>query len=156
MNTAEGNAGRDSTIRNVVVTQSIFEDAPVTISADIVSTQSPGTNVAVTVYDESGKLLETKNYSIPDGELTEHSQPVHFSLKPEQPGVAFFKLEVKQQGTEAEATLKNNIQYVVANREKGPYRILYVAGTFMWSGKFLNHAFEADKEMSLLRLIRVA
>lgn len=156
VNTAEGSAGRDSTIRNVVVTQSTFEDAPVSIAADIVSIQSPTTNVEVNVYDEKDKLLETQNFTVPEAESAEHVQSVHFSLKPEDPGVAFYKLEVKQKGEVAEATLRNNVQYVVANREKGPYRILYVAGTFMWSGKFLNRAITDDKEMSLVRLIRVA
>ncbi|MGK0187649.1 MAG: hypothetical protein ACI9R3_003437 [Verrucomicrobiales bacterium] len=156
VNTAEGSAGRDSNIRNVVVTQSIFEDAPVTIGADIVSVQSPATDVAVKVFDEKGTLLETQNYKISNGDTSEHVQSVHFSLKPAEPGVAFYKIEVEQKGADAEATLDNNVQYVVANREKGPYRILYVAGTFMWSGKFLNRAITDDKEMSLVRLIRVA
>ena len=156
VNTAEGDAGRDSTVRNVVVTQSIFEDAPVTIGADIVSTKSKGTPIQVKVYDASEKLLETQNYTVPETEDDQHIQSVHFSLKPEKPGVAFYKLEVKQTGAESEATLKNNIQYVVANREKGPYRILYVAGTFMANGKFLHRAIEDDKEMKLVRLIRVA
>jgi hypothetical protein len=156
VNTAEGAAGRDSTIRNVVVTQSIFEDAPVTISADIVSNQSQGADVAVNVYSENGNKLETRTFKVPTGESGEHVLSVHFSLKPEQPGVAFYKLEVEQAGTEQEATLKNNTQYVVVNREKGPYRILYVAGTFMPSGKFLNRAIIQDKQMSLVRLIRVA
>lgn len=156
VNTAEGNAGRDSAIRNVVVTQSIFEDAPVTIGADIVSLESAGTPVTVQIFDQSGIVLETQNYTVPETEEGEHVHGVHFSLKPDDPGVAFYKLEVQQNGTESEATLKNNVQYVVANREKGPYRILYVAGSFMANGKFLNRAIEADKEMKLARLIRVA
>ncbi|MEZ5327838.1 MAG: hypothetical protein R3F19_22560 [Verrucomicrobiales bacterium] len=156
VNTAEGTAGRDSTIRNVAVTQSIFEDSPVAISADIVSNDSQGTNIAVNIYDEAGTKLETQTFKVPTGESVESVKSVRFSLKPEEPGVAFYKLEVVQEGAEAEATLKNNTQYVVVNREKGPYRILYVAGSFMPSGKFLNRAISQDKQISLVRLIRVA
>jgi hypothetical protein len=159
VNTAEGDAGQDSTIRNVVVTQSIFEDAPITVGAEIVSTQSENQSLLVSIFDESEKLLQSQPYTVPETANGEpHKQSVHFSLKPEEPGVTFYRIEVKQEGEEAppEATEKNNVQYVVANRDKGPYRILYVAGRPMWNGRDLNRAIEADKEMSLMRLIRVA
>jgi uncharacterized membrane protein len=58
--------------------------------------------------------------------------------------------------TSVEATLANNSRVLVANRGKGPYRILYAAGRPKWEFKFMNRALQEDDQIQLSALIRVA
>ncbi|QDT04514.1 hypothetical protein K227x_29060 [Rubripirellula lacrimiformis] len=55
-----------------------------------------------------------------------------------------------------EATLVNNRRLVTVDRGAGPYRVLYVAGRPNWEFKFLRRAMDADAEIQLVGLIRIA
>ena len=55
-----------------------------------------------------------------------------------------------------EATLLNNAQLVSITRETGPYRILYLSGRPNWEFKFLRRSLQADAEVQLVGLIRIA
>src|SRR5688572_32201389 len=88
-----------------------------------------------------------------------------FRLKPEQRGLNFYQVRATarseiQVGTNAvkstEATLANNVRAAVADRGRGPYRILYVAGRPNWEFKFLNRALSEDEQIQLIGLIRIA
>lgn len=50
----------------------------------------------------------------------------------------------------------NNERMVVVDRRRGPYRILYVSGRPNWEYKFLKRALEADEQVQLVGLLRVA
>jgi uncharacterized membrane protein len=56
----------------------------------------------------------------------------------------------------SEATLANNTKIVTIDRPQGPYRVLYVSGRANWEFKFLRRALEADVEVELVGLIRIA
>ena len=55
-----------------------------------------------------------------------------------------------------EQTQANNTRLVVVDQGEGPYRVLYVSGRPSWEFKFLNRAIEADKQVNLVGLIRIA
>ena len=53
-----------------------------------------------------------------------------------------------------EATLANNLRVVTVHRDRGPYRILYVAGRPNWEFKFIRRALTSDAEIELVGLLR--
>jgi uncharacterized membrane protein len=121
----------------------------------------------VRVLDEQGKELERRTVAhLIDGE------PVveRFLLRPEKPGVNFFTVQTflkgeeqlpgelgkGRPGTSHEATLANNRRIATVDRGGGPFRVLYVSGRPNWEFKFLRRGLEADDEVHLVGLIRIA
>lgn len=153
---------RDLSVQQVNVSQTAFEDAPVSIQADVGVTGYRGETIAARLVDRSGKTVqEQKLDSRKDGETI----AFRFQLKPEQKGLSFYRVEVSSAAatavpapgaTSEEATLANNNRVLVVDRGEGPYRILYVAGRPNWEFKFLNRALEEDDQVQLVALIRVA
>jgi uncharacterized membrane protein len=162
-------AVRDIALQQVNVTQSSFEDAPVTIQADVMAAGYRGQPLVARLVDRSGKVVQEQTSTArSDGE----TMAFRFQLKPEQPGLSFFQVTVGAKGGVAaaapaagagpdpasseEATLANNSRVVAVDRGKGPFRVLYVSGRPNWEFKFLNRALEEDREVQLVALIRVA
>jgi uncharacterized membrane protein len=156
-----GSAGpaRDVSVQQVTVAQSAFEDAPVTLAADIVAMGVAGQRLAVWLVDPTGKEIDRQEVEAPrDGMVS-----VRFQLKPEAPGLSFYRLEARLVSELAagvpetsEATLANNQRVVVVTRGRGPYRVLYVSGRPNWEYKFLQRAVQADREVELVGLVRMA
>lgn len=149
---------RDLALGNVAISQTSFEDAPVTIQADAEATGFSGRDVAVELLDASGACVERQQWKIGRNEA---KQGFRFRLRPDRTGVLFYQLRVAQAAEEApegapEATLANNTRTLVVDRGKGPYRILYVAGRPNWDLKFLKRAIEDDEQVQLVVLVRVA
>jgi uncharacterized membrane protein len=150
---------RDLSVQQVQVSQSAFEDAPVSIQADVSATGYRGRPVVARLVDRGGRVVSEQTLSGPrDGETL----AFRFQVKPETPGLAFYRVSVagggfgETEAGEAEATLVNNQRVVAVNRSKGPYRVLYVTGRPNWEFKFLNRAVMEDREVELVALIRVA
>src|SRR5262249_55468309 len=139
-------AVKDVSLQRVTASQTAFEDAPVTIQADVATGGYNGQNIVAQLLDADGRKVEEKTLRAGgDNELL----PFHFELKPEKPGISFYRVRVAAQDefgqfekpeTSQEATLANNSRIIIANRGKGPYRILYVAGQPKWEFKFMNRA----------------
>jgi uncharacterized membrane protein len=153
---------KDISLANVSVSQTSFEDAPVTIQAQVEATGFAGRTVAVDLLDDSGALIERQQRKI-DG--SDERQAFRFRLRPDKTGIVFYRLRATATPNDAsptdaavssEATLANNERTVVVDRGKGPYRILYVAGRPNWEFKFLKRAVEQDEQVQLVGLIRVA
>jgi len=153
---------KDISLANVTVSQTSFEDAPVTIQADIETAGFAGRAVAVDLLDDAGKLVEHREWAVRDND---DKQVFRFRLRPEKTGVLFHRVRVVETsegtpGTESEAsveaTLANNERTVVVDRGRGPYRILYVAGRPNWDFKFLKRAVDEDEQVQLVALLRVA
>jgi len=149
---------RDIALTNVTVTQTNFEDAPVTIQAEVEATGFAGRSAAVELREDSGDLVERQPWRVGGND---EKQVFRFRLRPDRTGVLFYRLRVA--GTEAvepadqpEATAANNERTIVVNRGKGPYRILYVAGRPNWEFKFLRRALDEDEQVQLVGLLRVA
>jgi uncharacterized membrane protein len=153
---------RDVALAQVQVSQTAFEDAPVTVQASVAATGFRGEPVRAQLLEASGRMIEERSLrpSRADETLT-----FRFRWKPDQPGVSFYRLRVDtpaetaaagQTNQSPEATLLNNSRIVAVDRGRGPYRILYVAGRPNWEYKFLNRALQPDDQVQLVALIRIA
>jgi len=157
-----GRPPRDLSLTNVAVSQTAFEDAPVTIQADVDAAGFAGQSVEVDLLNDAGSLVERQRLTVDE---REERQAVRFRLRPDKTGVLFYRLRVSETSNDAspvqsqvssEATLANNERSVVVDRGKGPYRILYVSGRPNWEFKFLRRAVEEDEQVQLVALLRVA
>ncbi|MEN6334947.1 MAG: glutamine amidotransferase [Phycisphaerales bacterium] len=153
---------RDLALANVTISQTPFEDAPVTIQVDGEAAGFAGENVAVELLDGAGNLVERQPWKPGRNEA---KQNFSFRLRPDRSGVLFYRLRIADASEDvsqdnppasSEATLANNARTIVVDRGKGPYRILYVAGRPNWDLKFLKRAIEEDEQVQLVTLIRMA
>src|SRR6266567_7607022 len=153
---------KDIALQKVAVSQTVFEDAPVTIQADVLANGYSGGSIVAQVLDRAGKpVVEQVQRAPRDGEPAAFRLP----LRPETGGVSFYRLRVSAKDeleqfqkpeVSREATLANNARVLVVDRGQGPYRILYVAGRPNWEYKFLHRAMEEDEQILLVALIRIA
>ncbi len=176
---------KDISLTNVSVSQTSFEDAPVTIQADVEASGYAGKTIAVGLIENSGKVVERQTRKI---SKNDEKQVFRFRLRPDKTGVLFYHLNVAEEispgygglrpdeqdrlptlrsstatagGSDqleapSEATLVNNKRTLVVDRGKGPYRILYVTGRPNWEYKFLRRAISEDEQVQLVGLLRVA
>ena len=182
---------KDIAIGSVKVAQTAFEDAPVSLQAEVSCVGYVGANIRAQLLEvgppaagggttgsnspASTRLIASAAKSSPQekviaeqiqrGRRDAERLSFRFQLRPEKSGVLFYRLRVAAKEeweqftkpeTSAEATLANNSRVIVVDRGKGPYRILYVAGRPNWEYKFLNRAVEADGQIELTGLIRIA
>lgn len=154
---------KDIAVTNVSVTQTAFEDAPVTIQADVAVTGFAGQTISVDLKDSTGAVVQTKKWLL---KKRHDKQRFRFRLRPQRAGVLFYTIaanaarlpaeSAEQENRSQEATLLNNQRTVVVKRDEGPYRILYVTGRPNWEYKFLRRAIEEDEQIHLVGLIRAA
>jgi uncharacterized membrane protein len=153
---------RDLSLHQANVRQTAFEDAPISIHAEVASTGFSGDPVGVRLVHADGRVLEERTL-LPgqSGEVV----PVDFELRPESAGVSFYQVQTRLRSewtddnpstNTIEATLANNSRVLAIDRGPGPYRILYVAGRPNWEYKFLQRALHEDDQLHLVALIRVA
>ncbi len=157
--------GRDDTINDiaiqkVAVSQTAFEDQPVTVQAEVLAGGYGGRMITAQLLDQDGKVVQELNQR-----ATRNTDTFRFQLRPEKAGISFYRVRVSakdelgqfaQPATTLEATLANNTRIITVDRGKGPYRILYVSGRPNWEFKFLNRALAEDNQMELVGLIRIA
>ncbi len=151
----------DLAVTTSTVTQSSFEDAPVTIQTEAVATGFPGEEIVGQLFAvEAGKDATTEKpvaeqtLKVPanDGKLA-----FRFQIRPAKTGVLFYRfVAAPKTAGAAEATLANNESIITVDRGAGPYRLLYVSGRPNWEYKFLRRAVEGDDQTQLVGLIRVA
>ncbi|MEY4483377.1 MAG: hypothetical protein RL693_829 [Verrucomicrobiota bacterium] len=159
-------APSDLALRSVDVTQTPFEDSPITLTAQIGAHGFSGQEISLVIRDEIGKVVHTEKHVLQPEEAT-HTFVARF--RPEKMGLSFFKVsvqrgngkeqlpdEAKHADSSGEITLENNERLVAIDRKTGPYRVLYVSGRPNWDYKFLRRALEADDEVKLVSLIRMA
>jgi hypothetical protein len=153
---------KDVALQRVSVTQSAFEDAPVSLQADVTAAGFAGRPIEARVTDDDGRTVAEKTLTA-GGEGD--NLAFRFALKPERSGLRFYQVSVAPEAGPAagttpaateEATLANNSRVAVVDRGGGPYRILYVGGHPGWEYKFLHRAVQEDKEIELVGLIRIA
>ena len=163
---SNGLAGkRDLALRKVSVSQSAFEDAPLNVSIQAEARGKFPHGVEVFALDEKEKEVATEPVLFA-GEGTFRTAAARLKIGGVKPGVSFYRigirsldLENKEEGkseVENELTMENNSRLVAADRGRGPYRVLYVAGRPNWEYKFLRRALAGDAEVELVALIRIA
>lgn len=153
---------RDIALQRVAVTQTAFEDAPVSAQVEVGSAGFGNAPILTRITDRGGRTVTETNLTPGSGTAPAAAR---LQWRPEQPGVSFYQVragtaEDLQRGLNAtnspEATLANNSRIVAVDRGRGPYRILYVAGRPNWEFKFLNRAAQQDDQLNLVGLIRIA
>ena len=145
----------DLAIEDVSVTQTAFEDAPVTVRAEVHCRGfAADETVVAELLDDKQKVVETLTQ--PVGE--QNPLVFRFQTRPVRQGVLFYQLRVKagEEQVTKEATQKNNSRLVKIERGKKPLRILYVGGRPNWEFKFLNRALADDPQLELVGLLRIA
>lgn len=159
------NTAEDTGIARVSVSQTNFEDAPVTIVAEIETSGFKGKPLALQLLKSDGSLIEEQSFT---GTEPNQAHSVRFQFNPDEPGVSDFRVRVIDRETandigngevttsSNEATVANNQRSVIVDRAQGPYRILYVSGRPNWEFKFLRRAVQKDDEVDLVGLIRIA
>jgi uncharacterized membrane protein len=161
---------RDVAVQQVSASQTAFEDAPVSIQADVNAAGYTGDSIVGQIIDHSGKQVAEQTLR---ARKDNDHLAFRFQLRPENPGLSFYRFRVGVQDeiqtthptgagaaaaavSSSEATLANNSRVLAIDRGRGPYRILYVSGRPNWEFKFLNRAVQEDKQLELVGLIRVA
>ena len=153
-------AANDIAITSTSTTQTSFEDAPVSVQAEVNATGFRGRDVVAKLTaveaGKSGMLEKTageQTLRVPDNS---DRIAFRFQLRPEKSGVFFYRLRVTSGESALEATTANNETIVAVDRGHGPHRVLYVSGRPNWEYKFLSRAVESDDQIQLAGLIRVA
>ena len=154
---------KDIAIQRVHSSQTDFEDAPVSIQADVAAVGFSGQRIVAQLLDVSGKSVVEQTIEARKGN---DLLPFRFQFRPLKPGLSFYRLSIRSRdelGSSAdrperseEATLANNSTVLAVNRGQEPHRILYISGRPNWEFKFLNRALSADDQLQLVGLIRVA
>lgn len=154
----------DLGLGRISVSQTHFEDTPITVQAAITFTGERPAQVHVSLSlkdaDETISPL-SQLLNVPgQGEVI-----ARFQFKPPRPGTLFYQLSVHRADEpdpfspaahSREATLANNQRWLVVNRDSHPARLLYVGGRPNWDYKFLNRALADDPLLQLTSLIRIA
>jgi uncharacterized membrane protein len=152
----------DLSISGTSVSETIFEDAPVTVTAQVAAVQMNSAAVTCQLLDEQGDLVEEQTQSV------DSDKPLsfRFQVRPKKPGLSFYTVRVAPEGEiertfgqtprTREATLANNQRQIAVNREGQPYRVLYVGGRPNWEYKFLRRGLQEDPQINLAGLLRIA
>jgi uncharacterized membrane protein len=148
--------GRDAAQSDVVLsrltaTQTAFEDAPVTIEAQLDTAGQAGRRLALELRDDENRLIESQPLAITENDQTASAR---FRVKPDKPGLRPYRVTVT--GGDKEATAANNSRFVLVERPAGPFRVLYVGGRPNWEYKFLRRAHDTERIIELVGLVRVA
>lgn len=161
--------GKDVALGAVTAAQSPFEDAPVTITAEVGGRGLKGAEVVVIVGNENGEELARSMVNLGEAGDGGPLRSVRIQVPVVKTGVSFLDVvAVRSDQAEywndgvalreqaGELTLENNRLLLAVDRGLGPYRILYVGGRPNWEYKFLRRALEVDSEIELVSLIRIA
>ncbi|MBL9202544.1 MAG: hypothetical protein JNL39_18680 [Opitutaceae bacterium] len=161
-----GRAGavQDIAVQQVAVSQTSFEDAPVSVQADVASAGFRGRPITTRLVDREGRTVQEQTA---DARADGEPMAFRFQLKPEKQGLSFYQVRASTPGSDVapapgavpqteEATLANNSRVFAVDRGQGPYRVLYVSGRPNWEFKFLNRAIAEDEQVQLVALIRIA
>lgn len=164
-------APKDIRIEQVSVSQTPFEDAPVTVQATIKGT-SIGSTKVVAKLTGPDDFKQSQVLDISD----ESQATARFQFSPKSAGIQFYELVVhlasepnalapqaggaikalRASEASSESTLANNTRLVVVDRGVDKHRILYVGGRPNWEHKFMNRALHEDEQVHLVSLIRIA
>jgi uncharacterized membrane protein len=154
----EGAPQRDVALGKVTPTQTAFEDAPVTLSAQVSAIGCKGEDITARLEllsADGDTATVVKKKTLPVGDA-KSQLTFRFQVRPALRGILFYRVTVSASGDDAEATTANNSRVVVVDRGGGPYRVLYVSGRANWEFKFLKRALAEDEQVDLIGLIRIA
>jgi uncharacterized membrane protein len=153
----------DIALDKVAVSQTAFEDAPVTVQAEVSAHGFSGSSVNARLVEVTGGLSNTVAQESKSARDGDSRLSFRFQIQPDKPGLHFYQVETRARdelsaapGQTREATLANNRQTVAVDRGQEPFRVLYVGGRPNWEFKFLNRAVQDDPQVRMVALIRIA
>lgn len=159
----------DLRVADVVVTQSDFETAPVTVRVSLQADEMDGQEVVVQLFDLAGGVtVEEQTVTLgakSESEAKDRELTVTFRFRPLESGVRFYRVAAfrpadrdkwESETATGEVTYRNNSRLVTVDGSRGPYRVLYLAGRPNWEFKFLRRAIQEDAETELVGLLRIA
>lgn len=154
---------RDIALEKVTASQTAFEDAPVTVQAEVAAHGFPGEQVDTRLIEVGAGLSNVVAEQKQSAAGDDSNLNFRFQIQPDKPGLHFYEVETRAQSElggpasqTREATLVNNRKMAVVDRGQQPFRILYVGGRPNWDFKFLNRAVSVDPQVQLVALIRMA
>jgi uncharacterized membrane protein len=169
---------QDVSLNKVGVSQTAFEDAPVTVQAEVNASGFDGSAITTRLIEVASSVVNTNANKTNELRITSATNVVaqstqrasgdstlnfRFQIHPATAGLHFYQVEARAadevnapDGHSREATLANNRRMVVVDRGQEPFRILYVSGRPNWEYKFLNRAIQEDPQVQMVSLIRVA
>jgi uncharacterized membrane protein len=156
---------RDVGVRDVSISQTNFESAPVVLRAEVDTSGFQEEPIVAALVDQAGSVVE-RQHAKPAGD----GKPLNFrfQFRPERKGVGFYTVRAypaseddtakveKNPSVSTEQTVANNSRLVVVDQGGGPYRLLYVGGRPNWEFKFLRRALFDDEQIQLVGLLRIA
>jgi uncharacterized membrane protein len=170
----------DVSLAKVGVSQTAFEDAPVTVQAEVQANGFAGASITTRLIEVAASAIATNGGKTNDvvtiapgtnvvAESTQRAESgdaglnFRFQIHPDTPGLHFYQVETRAadelkmpDARSREATLANNRRMIVVDRGQEPFRVLYVSGRPNWEYKFLNRSIQDDPQVQLVALIRVA
>jgi uncharacterized membrane protein len=171
----------DISLKKVSVSQTAFEDAPVTVQAEVGASGFGGKDIVARLTEVAvGQISQgTNQQATADLRISSASKAVEqlsqraagtetelnfrFQIQPGGPGLHFYELETRAReeldnpsSPSRETTLLNNRQMIAVDRGQEPFRVLYVTGRPNWEYKFLNRALQDDPQVRMVALVRVA
>ena len=172
---------RDISVDKVAVSQTAFEDAPVTVQAAVTARGFSGSTVRAKLteiaiqsgaFNTNSPAQPIRGFAIVSNTVSILSQRAvgdeseldfRFQFQPDKPGIHFYQLDARADddlnnpgGVSREATLVNNRRMMVVDRGQKLFRILCVAGRPDWEYKFLNRALQEDPQVQMVTLMRIA
>jgi uncharacterized membrane protein len=154
---------RDIALEKVTASQTAFEDAPVTVQAEVAAHGFSGEVVGARLIEVTPGLSNVVAEQKQTASGDDSNLNFRFQIQPDKPGLHFYEVETRAQselggpaGQSREATLVNNRKVAVVDRGQEPFRVLYVGGRPNWDFKFLNRAISDDPQVQLVGLIRMA
>lgn len=167
---------QDVAVNKVAVSQTAFEDAPVTVQGEVAATGFGGSTITTRLVEIAasttnangaiaGLRISSGTNVVAQASQSAGASPLNFrfQIHPDTPGLHFYTVEARAADelnspgtTSREATLANNRQMIVVDRGQEPFRVLYVSGRPNWEYKFLNRAIQDDPQVQMVALIRVA
>ncbi len=150
---------RDVSVDSLSVSQTAFEDAPVTVQAAVSAHDFAGSEIRAQLMEGSNVVAaQTQRADGTDSQLN-----FRFQIQPDKPGIHFYKLQARAAeelknpaAPTKEATLVNNSRLLSVDRGQEPFRVLCVAGRPDWEYKFLHRALEEDPQVQMATLMRIA
>ncbi len=162
-------APMDLAVKAVSVRETEFEDAPVTVQAEVTAVGYGGREVVAQLWEIGGDATGKGEKMIAQlsqvAGATEVPIAFRFQFKPRKNGLGFYRVKAlsKQElnstasaGDAGEATRVNNERIVPVHRPSETYRVLYLGGRPNWEYKFLRRALKEDDQVTMAGLIRVA
>lgn len=157
----------DIAVKAVSVRETEFEDAPVTVQAEVTAVGYGGREVLAQLWetgvDGKGEKMIAQLSQVAGA--AEGPMAFRFQFKPSKNGLGFYRVKAlsKQElmsptaaGDAGEATRVNNERIVPVHRPSDNYRVLYVGGRPNWEYKFLRRALKEDEQVTMAGLMRVA